>query len=165
MRDRCTAIVLLAVAIVPMASLGGCTCRGNERPASGTANVDARSESTGSEPSSRPASTVAPARLTENEKIEHLISHIAGLESAVFIRNRREHDCREAADHMRSKWKWKRNEIRTARDFIRLAATGSTVSGEPYFIRWASGKQRESAAYLTEQLERLEREGPASAAP
>ncbi len=104
-------------------------------------------------PASRP--DVQPV-LSEREKIERLIAHVEGLDGAVFIRNDTEHDCREAAEHMRSKWNWKEDEIASAADFIRVAATGSSVSGSPYYIRFSDGRRLKSADYLLQQLARLE---------
>ncbi|HJW72171.1 MAG TPA: DUF5329 family protein, partial [Geothrix sp.] len=45
----------------------------------------------------------APA--TEAQKIEALIQGVASLQGAAFIRNGSEHTPREAADHLRLKWK------------------------------------------------------------
>jgi len=112
-------------------------------------------------PSSAPATASAPAsqpvrRLSEVEKIEALIRVVEGLKSTVFIRNGTEHNCKAAAKHMRDKWNWKRDEIKTARDFIRVAGTGSSMSGRPYMIRLADGKQVRSADFLMRELRRIE---------
>ncbi len=95
--------------------------------------------------------------LSETQKIEALIGAVERLEGAVFIRNGSEHDCRAAAKHLRDKWKGGRKEIKTARDFIRLAASSSSTSGKPYWIRLKDGKQLRSADFFTAELEKLER--------
>jgi len=96
------------------------------------------------------------AAMTETQKIEALIATVEGLKDAVFIRNDEEHTAKEAADHMRMKWRWKRSQIETARDFIRVAASGSTTSGKAYVIRFGDGREVTSADYLTAALEKLE---------
>lgn len=100
--------------------------------------------------------TSRPTKLTEKQKIEALIAHIENLEDAVFIRNDAEHNCREAAKHMRDKWQWKRKEIKTARDFINVAATKSSTSGRPYLIRFKNGREEKCGEYLLARLKQLE---------
>lgn len=94
--------------------------------------------------------------LTETGKIEALIRIVEGLEGAVFIRNGTQYDCRKAAEHLRSKWQWKRKEIKTARDFIRLAASRSSISGRPYLIRFKDGREVKSGDFLLAELLKLE---------
>ena len=108
-----------------------------------------------------PAAAVAEERgeakpLTEDEKIDSLIKTVRGLKDATFIRNGREHDCDEAADHIARKRKAGRKKIKTARDFIRLAASKSSASGDPYRIRFKDGTEKTSEAFLTEALDKLE---------
>lgn len=100
--------------------------------------------------------------LTEEQKIESLIATVRGLKDATFIRNGREHDCGEAADHMERKWKAVRRKVKSARDFIRLAASKSSRSGEAYRIRFSDGSEKTSEAFLTAALEKLEGKGKAA---
>ena len=99
--------------------------------------------------------------LSETEKIEALIAALGGLEGVVFIRNGTEHGAREAVEHIRRKWAWKKDEIATAGDFIRIAASGSSTSGDPYRIRLADGTEmttevwfRRELAWIEESLDR-----------
>jgi hypothetical protein len=94
--------------------------------------------------------------LGEDEKIKALIETVRTLKDATFIRNGDEYDCKAAAQHMERKWKAGRKEIKTARDFIELAASKSSRSGEPYRIRFKDGKEQNSGAFLTAELDRLE---------
>ncbi len=94
--------------------------------------------------------------MTETGKIEALIGIVDALKDALFVRNGREYDCHAAAAHMRDKWAWKRKEIKTARDFIRLAASASSISGEPYLIRFKDGRELKSGDFLLAELEKLE---------
>jgi hypothetical protein len=95
--------------------------------------------------------------LSEKEKIEKLIEHIATLRGAKFIRNDGEHAAEEAAEHLRTKWKAAEKEILTARQFIALIATKSMVSDRPYEIRLANGTTVAAGKYLQDRLAELEK--------
>jgi len=95
--------------------------------------------------------------LTEDQKIESLIKHVEELKDVKFIRNGTEHDPSEAAQLMKYKWDNNKDDIKTARDFIRICATKSTTSGQLYLIKFKDGKEVKSADYLTAELEKLEK--------
>lgn len=97
--------------------------------------------------------------LTDEQKIERLIATVRELKDATFIRNGSEYDCGAAAEHMERKWKAGRKQIKSARDFIRLAASKSSQSGEPYRIRFKDGTEKTSEAFLTAALDELEGKG------
>jgi hypothetical protein len=94
--------------------------------------------------------------MTETEKIEALIRTVENLKDAVFIRNGTEYDGKAAAEHLRAKWNWQKADIKTARDFIRLAASKSSVSGESYHIRFKDGRTVTSEEFLLAELAKLE---------
>ncbi len=98
--------------------------------------------------------TTQPA-MTEAQKIDALILHVEKLQDAVFIRNGTEHSCRDAADHMRTKRRNAGSRIKTASDFIELAASKSSVSGKPYLIRFSDGREVEAGTYLKGVLVQL----------
>jgi hypothetical protein len=98
----------------------------------------------------------APGQLSEAAKIEALISSVEQLQGAVFIRNGSEYDGHKAAEHLRRKLGYAGSKVKTAEQFIDLLATGSSMSGKPYTIRFADGHSVESAAYFREQLRRLQ---------
>jgi hypothetical protein len=97
----------------------------------------------------------APA-LSERAKIDALIASVEQLRGAVFIRNGTEHDSAKAAAHLRRKLGAAGKRVRTADQFITYLATGSSLTGKPYRIRFADGHSVESAQYFREQLKRLE---------
>lgn len=92
----------------------------------------------------------------ETQKIQSLISAVEHLQEAVFIRNGKEYAPAEAAKHMRDKWRWKQDDITTAEDFIRVAATQSSVTGKPYVIRYADGREVPAGQFLQQELDRLD---------
>ena len=105
------------------------------------------------------SSGTVPARqvgLSEAAKIQALIRTVEKSDGLVFIRNGSAHQPAQAASHLRLKWKKAGKRVRTAEDFIRYCATGSSVSGKPYRIRFADGQIEDSAVYFHAQLRRIE---------
>ncbi|KUG23959.1 hypothetical protein ASZ90_006257 [hydrocarbon metagenome] len=88
----------------------------------------------------------------EKKKIEFLISSVQNLKGAKFIRNGAEHDCVEAAKHLRLKLEKAGNRVKTANDFIRLCASKSYITGTTYIIKFPDGKTITSEKYLREKL-------------
>jgi len=89
---------------------------------------------------------------TEKMKIEFLISSVESLKGAKFIRNGSEHDAKDAAGHLRMKLQRAGNRVQTAEDFIRLCASKSYTSGQPYMMRLPDGKTMKSEIYFREKL-------------
>ena len=87
----------------------------------------------------------------EKKKIEFLISSIANLKGAIFIRNGSEYNGQEAAKHLRMKLQ-NVLVVETADDFIKLCASKSSVSGKPYLIRLSDGKTIKSEEYFRKKL-------------
>lgn len=100
------------------------------------------------EPNSKP--------LTENEKIEMLIKHVADLKDAKFVRNGKEYDAKAAAEHLRKKWDYAKKEIKTARDFVEKIATKSYLGNQPYLIRFKDGREVKAGDYLSDRLKEIE---------
>ncbi len=92
----------------------------------------------------------------EEEKIETLIRTIETLKDAVFMRNGREYESAQAAEHLRTKWRFAHSRIKTARAFIIHVAARSSRTGEPYLIRFADGREVTSDEFLEAELEWLE---------
>ena len=95
------------------------------------------------------------AHLSEAQKIQALIHSVETLKGAVFIRNGSEYDAAKAAEHLRRKLDYAGSKIRTADQFIDKLATGSSMTGRPYQIRFADGRTVESAVFFREQLRKL----------
>jgi Family of unknown function (DUF5329) len=93
----------------------------------------------------------APTAL-EERKIEYLIAVIENLHDAQFIRNDVAYEAKAAADHLRLKLRLAGSRVATAEDFIRLCASGSSMSGTPYQIRFSDGRVVTSEAFLRLRL-------------
>jgi hypothetical protein len=88
----------------------------------------------------------------EGAKIQYLISSVEVLKGAKFIRNGKDYDARRAGDHLRLKLKAAGAQIKTAEDFIRFCASRSSVSGEPYRIRFSDGVTIEAEVFFRNRL-------------
>ena len=107
----------------------------------------------------------AMTAMTEMQKIEALIRSIERLPDAVFIRNGSEHDSKRAGEHLRMKWKRAGKRVRNAGDFISCCASGSSMSGKPYQIRFSDGRVMPSAEFFRAQLRKIEAGKPTPAQP
>ena len=94
----------------------------------------------------------------EDARIEYLISVIAALPDAQFIRNGTAYDNKAAVDHLREKLRLAGGRVRTAEDFIRSCASESSITGKPYEIRFADGSVMLSAEFLQEKLREFDRQ-------
>jgi hypothetical protein len=90
--------------------------------------------------------------VSETAKIQYLIAYIETLEGAKFIRNGLEYDARSASSHLRLKLKTAGNKVKTAEDFIKLCASKSSITGEPYLMRLADGTTVKSEVFFRNKL-------------
>jgi len=104
------------------------------------------------------ASCGGTRRVTEDDKIEHLLSYVASLKGADFVRDGHDMNPEQAAAYLRQQWQAKRAEIRTAQDFIRVAASFSPESGTAYFVRFKDGGEEMCGDHLRAELRRYEQE-------
>ena len=74
------------------------------------------------------------------------------LQGAVFIRNGSEYNGKEAADHLRMKLSFAGRRVQSADDFITLCASRSSVTGQPYLIRFSDGTTQTTEVYLRQKL-------------
>lgn len=88
----------------------------------------------------------------EQRKIDYLIAEVGQLKDAHFIRNGAEYDVDKAVAHLQLKRRNAGSRVKTAQDFIRYCATQSSMSGEKYRIRFASGETVDSATFFEQRL-------------
>jgi hypothetical protein len=86
------------------------------------------------------------------KEIDHLLVYIGG-STCQFIRNDKTYDAAAARSHIQKKYDYIRSRIKTAEDFIRYAASQSSMSGKPYRIR-CGGETMLCADWLHAELER-----------
>ena len=87
-----------------------------------------------------------------SETIHYLLAFVKESECR-FFRNDKEHSAGEAAAHMQRKYEHFKNEIKTAEEFIRLAATKSLMTGRLYYVKLKNGEKMTSEAWLLQALD------------
>ncbi len=93
----------------------------------------------------------ATARESLGQTINYLLDYMAN-SHATFIRNGATHTPAQAVDHIKAKYEHFKNEIKTPEDFIRLAASKSLLTGNPYLVRPPGGAERRLDEWLTDAL-------------
>lgn len=88
-------------------------------------------------------------------EIDHLLRFIENAD-CIFIRNGEPHSSQDAGAHIRKKYAHIKRRIKTTEDFIRYAATKSSMSGRPYQVV-CSGEKTATAEWLTRELDHFRR--------
>jgi len=97
--------------------------------------------------------SAVPARAAESlEQTIAFLLHRIETADATFIRNGQTHTHQEAVAHVRAKYEHSKEQIKTPEDFIRLAATRSLLTGQPYLVRTRDGKEMPLNAWLSNAL-------------
>ncbi|MBT8370704.1 MAG: DUF5329 domain-containing protein [Deltaproteobacteria bacterium] len=91
------------------------------------------------------------------QTINYLLAFVENSECK-FIRNDKEHSAENAAAHMRKKYQYFKDKIKTPEDFIRLAATKSLITNKPYLVRLKNGKLVKSETWLLQALDVFQKE-------
>ncbi len=99
---------------------------------------------------------VRQMQFPEDEKIEHLLSYVAGLKGASFVIDGKDVTPAEASAYFRAAWQARKTEISTAKDFIRLAASFSAKTGNTHLVTLADGSQVMASEELDRELRRHE---------
>ncbi|MEY2487112.1 MAG: hypothetical protein QOH39_2760 [Verrucomicrobiota bacterium] len=86
-----------------------------------------------------------------DQTINYLIDYVAR-SNASFIRNGTPHTPAEAVAHIKAKYEHFKPQIKTPEDFIRLSASKSLLTGQPYLVRTTDGKEMQLDAWLTDAL-------------
>jgi hypothetical protein len=94
-----------------------------------------------------------PSYAGMDAEIEHLLNYIETAD-CTFNRNGTIHDNRDAAAHIRKKYANTKRWIKTTEDFIRYAATKSSITGRPYQVI-CDGVETPTADWLAKELDRF----------
>ena len=86
------------------------------------------------------------------EEINPLLNYIE-TSDCVFIRNNSRHTPDKAVAHIRRKYNYLKKRIKTTDDFIKGAATKSSMSGKPY-MSICDGREMATADWLRAELKR-----------
>lgn len=109
------------------------------------------------------AAPLPPAAKTE---IDALMSRLEA-SGCEFNRNGTWHTAAEARSHLMRKLKYleDRGAVQSAEEFIELAASSSSTTGEPYLVKCGSGAPVRSGTWLAAQLQALRSSGRAKSPP
>ena len=91
----------------------------------------------------------------EKQKIEALITQVAALKDATFIRNGSGYSANTAVIFLQAKWLANASNVKTARDFIDNIASISGI-GKPYLIRLKDGREIIGRDFLLAELKKME---------
>jgi len=83
--------------------------------------------------------------------VQYLITYVQESD-VVFERNSSRYSGEEAAQHINKKYQHYKDDIDTPEKFIKLCATGSLMTGKPYFIITSGGEQLLSSEWLQTEL-------------
>jgi hypothetical protein len=86
-----------------------------------------------------------------DETIAYLVAFVAKSD-CTFIRNGQSYTGKQASVHMQDKRRYFKGRIVTPEDFIRLAATKSLQTGQPYMVRSKEGKELRCDEWLKKVL-------------
>jgi Family of unknown function (DUF5329) len=92
----------------------------------------------------------------EQSRIEKLIKFVESQKDMKFIRNGTEYSCADAAKFLRGKMDAMGGEVTSAREFIERIASKSSMSGQPYQVKFADGKTMLASQFLSDELKRIE---------
>ncbi len=101
-------------------------------------------------------SALAAPRAHELSRIERLIQFIEQHKEMTFVRNGTEHSSADAGKFLRGKLGSMGRDVHIAREFIDQIASKSSMSGEPYQIKFADGHTMLASQFLGDELTRLE---------
>lgn len=111
-------------------------------------------------------SDAAPLSPPARAEIDGLMSRLEA-SGCEFNRNGTWHTATEAKSHLLRKLKYleDRGMVQTAEQFIELAASGSSTTGQPYLVRCGNRAPVQSGAWLQSQLQAMRSSGRAKSVP
>lgn len=95
----------------------------------------------------------------QHMEIDFLISYVHD-SKCTFNRNGIKYKGSEAVTHIKRKYDYFKNEIKTTKDFIRLAATKSEISGRNYTVKCKNSELQELGKWLLKALSTLRKNRP-----
>ncbi len=99
---------------------------------------------------------VAAPPAHELSRIERLIQFVEQHKDITFIRNGTEYTSADAGKFLRGKLESMGRDVGTAREFVDRIASKSSMSGEPYHVKFADGRSMLASQFLGDELKRLE---------
>jgi hypothetical protein len=113
-----------------------------------------------------PTGTAAPMAPAARAEIDGLMSWLEA-SACEFNRNGTWHTATEARSHLLRKLKYleDRGAVQSTEQFIELAASSSSMSGQPYLVKCGNGAPVQSATWMRSQLQVIRSAGPTKGTP
>jgi hypothetical protein len=92
----------------------------------------------------------------ERSRVERLIKYVESRTDVQFIRNGTAYSSQDAASFLRGKMDQMGEGVMSARQFIEQIASRSTMSGQPYMIRYPDGRTEYASKFLGDELKRID---------
>lgn len=89
----------------------------------------------------------------QRDEVEHLIEFV-GSSGCIINRNGTDHPSDKAINHIRKKYDYFRDDIRSTEDFIKYSATKSTLSGKHYTVTCPGYETVTTQQWLLDELAR-----------
>ncbi len=99
------------------------------------------------------AALPAESEESVSKEINHLLQYIES-SGCIFIRNGKEYNSVKARAHIQKKYDYINGRINKTEDFIKYAATRSSMSGKLYKVR-CNGRELGNADWLNTELQKL----------
>ena len=96
------------------------------------------------------ASTASTASTERENEIQHLLTFISE-SGCTFIRNNDEYPSIKAKSHIERKYNYVKSRVSSTEDFIKYAATKSSMSGNHYMVS-CNGEKTASSQWLLDEL-------------
>lgn len=94
----------------------------------------------------------------QQKEIDFLISYVTN-SKCIFNRNGINYKGSEAVTHIKRKYDYYKNDIKTTKDFIELAATKSEISGKNYTVKCKDSEVQALGNWLLKALNTLREKG------
>ena len=88
-----------------------------------------------------------------DKEVQYLLNYIAETECD-FIRNGIPYKADKTISHIKKKYRYFKNKISTAEEFIELSASKSMISNKPYLIECVGQPKQTSKQWLLDELVR-----------
>ena len=98
-------------------------------------------------------------RENTDETIGYLLAFVAKSD-CTFIRNGQSYTGEQSSNHMKIKRRYFNDQIATPEDFIRLAATKSLQTGQPYLVKTKEGKEYRCDEWMKKVLKEYRKTKP-----
>jgi len=108
---------------------------------------------------SAPTDSIAAPLASVQVEIDHLFGYLER-SGCRFNRNGTWYAALEASDHLKKKRDYlvRKGLLSTTESFIELAASKSSISGQPYLVECPGAPARESALWFQDELARYRRD-------